>query len=200
MNVIHQLRPRYNINRFLRFIIGITLDKFNKAMNWLDRLRLKSIVGEIGWKSNIHEGVMLIGCPGNIKIGKKVNIYQRAVLTCGKQGKIEIGDSSHLSVYSYLNASEGRILIGKGVAIAPLVQIYSYSNSIEKGRKITESHKIDDVVIEDDVLIGSAATILPGVKIGKGAVIGAGAVVTQSVDTYTIVGGISAKKIAQRNS
>lgn len=196
--MIHKLRPRYRINRVTRFVIGRTLDKVDKGKNWLDRLRLRSIVGEIGWKSKIHEGVKLIGCPENIKIGKKVNIYHQAVLTVFHNGKIEIGDGSHLGVCSYLNASEGRILIGKDVAIAPLSQIYSYSNSIKKGKKITESHKVQDVVIEDDVLVGSSATIFPGVVIGKGAVIGAGAVVNKNVESYTIVAGVPAKVINRR--
>ncbi len=199
INTLHRLKPRHNLNRLLRFLIGVSLDKLIRIKNALDRFRLKSIVGEIGWKSKIHEGVMLIGCPGNIKIGKKVNIYQRAVLTCGKQGKIEIGDGSHIGVGSYLNASGGRILIGKGVGIGSLVQIYSYSVLIEKGKKLLESHKVQDVVIEDDVMIGSGATVLPADVIGKGALIGAGAVVNKNVAPYEIVAGVPAKKIGQRS-
>lgn len=51
-----------------------------------------------------------------------------------------------------------------------------------------------------DVWIAAGATILRGVTIGDGAVIGAGAVVTKSVDPYSIVAGVPAKKIGQRCS
>lgn len=41
--------------------------------------------------------------------------------------------------------------------------------------------------------------ILHSVEIGEGAVIAAGAVVTKSVEPYSIVAGIPAKKIGERN-
>jgi len=177
---------------------GNILEYFNSLKNRLDRFRLKVMVGQIGKESMIHEGVMLVGCPENIKIGTNINIYHRSVLAVGRIGYVEVGDYSHLGVNVYLNATEGRIIIGKGVAIAPFVQIYSYSNSIESGKKIIESHTVRDVIIEDDVLIGSSVTILPGVVIGKGAVIGAGAIVNKNVEPYTIVAGVPAKKINDR--
>lgn len=55
------------------------------------------------------------------------------------------------------------------------------------------------VIIEDYVWICSRAIILPGVKIGKGAVVASGAVVTCDVEPYSVVGGIPAKKIAERS-
>ncbi len=197
-DAICNLRPRYNLKRFIRLVIGGMLNNFHKLNNSLDRLRLQLIVGEIGWKSKIYEGVMLIGCPANISLGVRVEIFHQGVLAVGPNGRIEFGDRSHLGVASYLNAVEGRILIGSGVAIAPLTQIYAYSNSVEVGKKIRESYRVADVVIEDDVLIGSAVTILPGVTIGKGAVVGAGAVVNRDVPQYTVVAGVPARKIRKR--
>jgi len=55
------------------------------------------------------------------------------------------------------------------------------------------------VIVEDYAWISSRTTILPGVTIGYGAVIAAGAVVTKSVEAFTIVGGVPAKKIGERN-
>lgn len=46
--------------------------------------------------------------------------------------------------------------------------------------------------------ICSRSIILPGVKIGEGAVVASGAIVTDNVEPYSIVGGIPAKKIGNR--
>jgi len=164
----------------------------------LDRLRLRSSVGHLGKGAIIYQGVELLGCPANIFLGENIRIYHRCVLMVGPHGRIELRDQSHLGVNCYLNATEGKIIIGKGVAIAPLTQIYSYSNSFEPANRVIECHMVRDVIIEDDVLIGSAVTILPGVTIHKGAIVGAGAVLIRDVPPYTIVGGVPARKIGER--
>jgi len=56
------------------------------------------------------------------------------------------------------------------------------------------------VVIHDYAWISARAIVLPSVTIGEGAVVAAGAVVTKDVEPYTIVGGVPAKKIAERNN
>nr|WP_200389622.1 DapH/DapD/GlmU-related protein [Thiocapsa imhoffii] len=52
--------------------------------------------------------------------------------------------------------------------------------------------------IGNDVWIGAHAAILSGVTIGEGAIVAAGAVVRQDVDPYTIVGGVPAKVLGER--
>ena len=73
---------------------------------------------------------------------------------------------------------------------------------------ITGSHDIDDPHFTADFVpihighhcwIGTGAIILQGVKIGDGAVVAAGAVVTKDVEPWTIVGGVPAKKLGERN-
>lgn len=54
------------------------------------------------------------------------------------------------------------------------------------------------VIIEDQVLIGANATVLEGVKVGKGAVVAAGSVVVHDVAEYTIVAGVPARFLKQR--
>jgi maltose O-acetyltransferase len=56
------------------------------------------------------------------------------------------------------------------------------------------------VTIEDYVWIGHRAIIMPGVTIGRGAVVAAGAVVTKSIPAMSIVAGVPAKIIGQRQS
>jgi len=53
-------------------------------------------------------------------------------------------------------------------------------------------------VIGDDVVIASGAKVLGGITIGDGAIIGANAVVVDDVPARTIVGGIPARVIKQR--
>lgn len=54
-------------------------------------------------------------------------------------------------------------------------------------------------MIDDYVWICTGATVCANVHIGEGAVIAAGAVVTNDIEPYTIVGGVPAKKIGERN-
>ena len=56
----------------------------------------------------------------------------------------------------------------------------------------------EPVVIDDYVVIGTRVTILPGVHIGEGAVVATGAVVTRDVAPYTVVGGVPAIFIRNR--
>ena len=54
------------------------------------------------------------------------------------------------------------------------------------------------VEIDDYAWICSRSIILPGIKIGKGAVVASGAIVTKDVEPFSVVAGIPAKKIGER--
>ena len=56
------------------------------------------------------------------------------------------------------------------------------------------------IEIGSDVWIGDNVIILPNITIGHGAVVGAASVVTKSIEPYSIVAGIPAKKIKNRFS
>ena len=63
---------------------------------------------------------------------------------------------------------------------------------------LSGKYLLGNIKVSDDVWIGANATILSDVTIGRGAVIAAGAVVTKNVKSYSIVGGVPAKKIKTR--
>lgn len=151
-------------------------------------------IGKIGKGSFIKDGFRIIGNPKRIRIGSNFKIWQNCILSV-KNGEIIFGDNGLLGIGSLINASKGKVTIGNNVAIAPNVQIFSYSHHYDKGKSVTECYNISDVVIEDNVLIGASAVILPGVIIGTGSVVAAGSVVNKSVERNSIVGGIPAKKI-----
>ena len=49
-------------------------------------------------------------------------------------------------------------------------------------------------------VIGTNSVVLPGVVMYEGAAVGAMSLVKNNVDSFTIVGGIPAKKIRNRNN
>lgn len=126
----------------------------------------------IGRASCIHTGLRLYN-PANIRVGKGTIIGENTVL-------------------------DGRapLTIGNYVDIASEVMVYNSQHDIQDPyfRAVEKP-----VIIEDYVFIGPRAIILPGVTIGKGAVVGAAAVVTKDVSPFTVVGGVPADKIGERN-
>lgn len=126
---------------------------------------------KIGSGSTIHTGCRFYQ-PENISIGADTSVGDR----CFLDGRAKLSIGSHTS-------------------IASQALIYNSEHNInDEWFGATEQ----PVVIGDYVFIGPRAVILPGVKIGDGAVVAAGAVVSKDVLKGEIVGGVPAKKIADR--
>jgi acetyltransferase-like isoleucine patch superfamily enzyme len=127
-----------------------------------------------------------------MKIGRGCDVSMGVFLQ-GAKG-IEMGQNCHINRGTLLDG-RGGISIGNCVSISHRVALVSAGHDVHSKSFAYVKGKI---TIEDFVWIGVHATILKGVVIGEGAVIAAGAVVTKSVEPYTIVGGIPAKKIGER--
>ncbi len=54
------------------------------------------------------------------------------------------------------------------------------------------------IEIGEDCWLGINAVVLRGVVVGRGSIVGANAVVTKSVEPYSIVAGVPAKRIGSR--
>lgn len=80
-------------------------------------------------------------------------------------------------------------VIGYGAIIWTLNHDYNDIHFCGKGAPVT---------IGPYAWVCSNSIILPGISIGEGAVVASGAIVTHDVPPYTIVGGIPAKVIGQR--
>jgi len=111
-----------------------------------------------------------------------------------------IGEGTYIGEQNNIRASGGKIVIGKKCLISQQVSLIAANHEIARDQYIKDQPWVNkgDIIIEDDVWIGCGVQIMPGVKIGKGAVIAAGSVVTKSVEPYTVVGGVPAKKIKDR--
>ena len=100
-----------------------------------------------------------------------------------------------------LITTSGGVEIGDRTLIGYRAQIISANHSVPKGRGniFGSGHDKAKVSIGKDVWVGGNSMILPGITIGDGAIIAGGSVVTKDVSPYTIVGGIPATIIKERD-
>ncbi len=108
--------------------------------------------------------------------------------------KVSIGKGTIIN-YGCLLYTTGGLTIGEGVSISAGTWLVTGSHDINDPQ-FTAFYK--PIVIGNHVWIGMRATILAGVTIGEGAIVMAGAMVTHDVPPYTIVGGVPAKVVKQR--
>ncbi len=169
------LIPSHTIRLFLyRFLFGLKIGK-DSTIHWLARFNN----------------------PAGVSIGHNTIIGNDAFLDGRYPRELAAGENRMVSYFTDLTGGGKRPLtIGNNVSIAGEVRIY------------TMQHDIDDpdfrevgagVVIEDYAVIGTRVTILPGVTVGKGAVVATGAVVTKDIPPFTVVGGVPAVFIRNRN-
>lgn len=127
-----------------------------------------------------------------VRIGKGSTIHTGARFYDPQT--VEIGEDSIIGEGVVLDG-RAKLSIGNHVDIATDVMIYNSQHDVQS----EDFHATTgEVIIEDYVFIGPRVIIQPGVAIGKGAVVAAGAVVTKTVEPFTIVGGVPAKKIGER--
>jgi acetyltransferase-like isoleucine patch superfamily enzyme len=169
---------------------------------------LRSIVRRVRWwKAGwSHYGIVLIGkLPGH---STRRTLYRwlcgfsfpaNSVLYGGAEIRncqnLKIGDNTVIGHHAILDARRG-IELGNNVNLSTGVWIW------------TEQHDPNDpdfavvggkVAIEDYAWISCRVVILPGVKIGQGCVVAAGAVVAKDAPAWSIIGGVPAAVIGQRN-
>jgi len=155
------------------FAAGYNMLVGKLPLHGLRRAYLRSYLGEFGPGSSVQLGCRFLN-------GRKVFFGRRNVINfdCLFDGR----------KYS--------IRTGADVSIGPEATILTLGHDPHDPKF---SDKGGDVIIGDRVWIAYRATILPGVRIGDGAVIAAGAVVTSDVEAFTIVAGVPAKTIGDRN-
>lgn len=131
-----------------------------------------------------------------VDMGKDAIIYFGAEIRDAY--KLSIGQGSIIGDRSLLDARNG-IEIGENVNFSSNVSIYTEQHDHRDPLFRCISSSDFKVKIGNRAWIGPNVIILHSVTIGEGAVVAAGAVVTKNVEPYTLVAGIPAKKIGNRN-
>jgi acetyltransferase-like isoleucine patch superfamily enzyme len=188
-------------------MINRLLTKFellrSKLVNYLYRRKCEN-VGE-GTRFGGSHITIIGGKKGNgsgISIGRNCTIYDYCILVtddydekCG----IIIGDNSHFNYGCYLSGTGG-LKIGGNCLFGPNVKILTGGHQFMNLHVpiINQGLTRERVIIEDNVWIGAGAIILQNVVISSGAIVAAGSVVSKDVVANTIVAGIPAKIIRNR--
>lgn len=128
-----------------------------------------------------------------LKVGKGTVLNMRQYLL--GPGRFSIGECSHVNPGCLLDY-RGGIEIGSCVSISHKVMLITGGHDVQSADFREDNRPIK---IGNHVWIGAGATILKGVEIGEGAVVAAGAVVAKDVPAFSIVGGVPARQIGQRN-
>lgn len=148
----------------------IEYDRRNSAIPLLETLELQA---------RIEPGAII---RDTVAIGKNAVIMMGAVINVGAV----IGEGSMIDMNCVIGA---RGIVGKNVHVG--------AGTVVAG--VLEPPSIKPVVIDDNVFIGANAVILEGVHVGEGAVIAAGSIVTRDVPPNTVVAGMPAKIIKEKD-
>jgi acetyltransferase-like isoleucine patch superfamily enzyme len=128
-----------------------------------------------------------------VRIGAHSSVHRRCRMY--HPHRIVIGSNTVVN-YGVLLDGRGGLHIGDNVSISEGCLILSMQHDIDDPEFCLQG---GFVTIEDHVFIGSRATILPGVTVGEGAVVAAGAVASRDVAPYTVVAGVPARRVRERN-
>lgn len=131
-------------------------------------------------------------------VGQRVTFYPGIKINPAKN--INIGNDVDIA-WGVLITTKGGVSIGDRTLIGYNSMIFSANHSIPTAPKkiFYSGHEVAPVQISNDVWIGAGCIILPGVSIGEGAVVAAGSVVTKDIEQFSIVGGVPAKLIKNRD-
>jgi len=157
-----------------------------------------------------------------LRLGNQV--YVSALSKNGIQfgNNVSIGAFSRVIVSTSLNNIGNRIVIGNNVGIGEFAYLGG-AGGLEIGDECIvgqylschpENHNYEDleiairhqgvsrkgIIIGKNCWIGSKVTILDGVTVGNGCIIAAGCVVTKSFPENSIIGGVPAKLLKNRNN
>ncbi|RZT96494.1 acetyltransferase-like isoleucine patch superfamily enzyme [Ancylomarina subtilis] len=187
------------LRKLLTLINLIRFRSFNILRSYLYKIYFLCSGLQFGKGLRINGKIFILGWNCNIKLGRKVTLEYNCLLLAGREGKLQIGDSSSVSYGTTINAGFGNITIGSKTMISANCYIISSDHNIHDKLSVVDSnHIIEDILIGNNVWIGANVVITKGCKIGDGAIIGAGSVITSDIPAMAIAVGTPAKVIKYR--
>jgi acetyltransferase-like isoleucine patch superfamily enzyme len=162
-----------------------------KALNYLNTLRWKFILGSLGTGSVIELGVKIEN-PKQVYVGN-YSILRKGSLLISELGTgcLKIGD--HVQINEGVKIDHtGGLNIDNLVLVSEEAIIYSHSHGLDPRSKPVGMRKS----IEENVWIGARAIILESCQhIGSNSIVGAGSVVTKAVSENVLVSGMKASVV-----
>jgi acetyltransferase-like isoleucine patch superfamily enzyme len=202
--VVHEYDQLVNESDFNRW--RLFMSSFNpqpkflmKIRNFVDKCvsRIRAICRKAKGYS-VHRTAVLEK-RGLVRINKGAEIKEYVIIKTYRN-TVVIGTYAQINPFTVIYGGSG-VFIGNNVMIAPHCMIAAGDHDfrqVETPIRFAGNITKGPIIIEDNVWIGANCTITDGVKIGRDAVIAANSVVTKDVEPYDIVGGVPAKRIANR--
>jgi acetyltransferase-like isoleucine patch superfamily enzyme len=141
-----------------------------------------------------------------IVLGNNVSIgaFSRVIISTSLNNignHITIGNNVGIGEFAYLGGAGGLTIgddciVGQYFSCHPENHVFDEVDVLIRHQGITRK----GISIGKNCWIGSKVTILDGVQIGDGCVLAAGAVVTTSFPANSVIGGVPAKILSERNS
>jgi len=151
---------------------------------------------------NCHINAM---CKGGVRIGKNFSLGRNGIIECTgvirELGEsLDVGDNVGISPNAFISV-RGPVKIGSDCIFGPDVKLFSENHVTQRLDTpiYLQGATRKGIEIGRDCWIGAGAVILDGVHIGDQVVVAAGAVVTMDVPPRSIVGGIPAKILKNRD-
>jgi len=142
---------------------------------------------------------------GKLSLGNNVSIgaFSRVIISTSLNNignHITIGNNVGIGEFAYLGGAGGLnigddCIVGQYLSCHPENHVFDELDTLIRHQGITRK----GIEIGKNCWIGSKVTILDGVQIGDGCVIAAGAVVTKSFPANSVIGGVPAKLLSERN-
>lgn len=164
------------------------------GVKWADRLRsaIRAWLRVVSYAPS--RSLRLLGVvSAGARIGKDV-IWMPGVEVFSPW-RLVVGSHTNIGRHVHLDA-RGDLTIGDNVNISDEVAVWTAEHDIQaEDFPMTRG----PVIIENHVWLCFRSIVLPGVRLGEGCVVATGAVVTKDVPPFTVVGGVPAKVIGDRN-
>lgn len=165
---------------------------------------LEELLGGVGSNVKIHRTVLFFN-PKHIFIGSNVRIDCYSLLSAGASG-IHIGNYIHIAASTHLFGGGGQILLEDFCNLSSRVSLFTSTDDYVEGYMtnpmVPEQYKKVDhgsITLRKHAIVGCGSIVLPHVEIERGGAVGALSLIKRDVPEFTIVGGIPAKKLGERD-